>query len=169
MANFEYSVIDKKAYKSMGREQRFFLCNLYASYKSYTARRVLNHSDALKFKTRIEKYDGDISAAFPYGSILNYRLLKGEIIIVLCMEDFDILNSESISDASDIFSSFRYMVVFEKEDDLLRCRVLEVYTDRGSRWAVKSALVMLNTMTGYVADMPLSYNFLNNSRLFLEV
>ena len=85
------------------------------------------------------------------------------------MEDFDILNSESISDASDIFSSFRYMVVFEKEDDLLRCRVLEVYTDRGSRWAVKSALVMLNTMTGCVADMPLSYNFLNNSRLFLEV
>ena len=68
-----------------------------------------------------------------------------------------------------IVESIEKEVKVQKEDDLLRCRVLEVYTDRGSRWAVKSALVMLNTMTGYVADMPLSYNFLNNSRLFLEV
>ena len=169
MANFEYSVIDKKAYKSMGRAQRFFLCNLYASYKSYTARRVLNHSDALKFKARVDKYDGDIAAAFPYGSILNYRLLKGEIIVVLCMENFDILDLNSLNDTPEIFNSFRYLVVFEKGDDLLRCHVSEVFTDRGSRWAVKSAVVMLNLMTNCVSDMPVSYNFLNNSSLYLEV
>ena len=104
-------------------------------------------------------------------SIRNFDFWSGgrDTVNDLTWEDFDILDSEIIKNPSKIFNSFRYLVVFEKENDLYRCRVYEVFSDRGDRWALKSATVMLNSVLGYISDLPLSYKFLNNSSLYLEV